>query len=351
MFLVILATYLLKFELKGDYQGKTSSGRGCSVLGSLFCHLQVFEMWQLELMCSIQGVEQICGACTGHAAALLGDRLYIVGGGNNSSGCADLVCLDLSGLATGQPLRWSPVTAAGARSAIASEGLSLTSVRSAGALVAFGGYNGKYHNTVHVYRPDLMIENGNAAAAGEAAPATAAAASSSKQAQEGQQLQSKAKSARADANGDAADATTRRSDSGHLTIKASSIKAQPTAGGGEASAAREEAAAARREAAAAKEAAASELALMRRQLSSAQSAAAEAESALADAERRLEATGRELEAATTKAFKLEFELAEARKALQSLGELEKEVSHYRKLAKEAEANKGKGGLWGYISGQ
>ena len=47
---------------------------------------------------------------TGHAAALLGDRLYVVGGGNNSAGCADLCCLDLSGLAAGRPLRWSAVT-------------------------------------------------------------------------------------------------------------------------------------------------------------------------------------------------------------------------------------------------
>lgn len=74
----------------------------------------------------------------------------------------------------------------------------------------------------------------------------------------------------------------KRSDSGHLTSKASKSGG---GGGGEAAAAREEAAAARREAAAAKEAAASELALMRRELASAQSAAADAESALADAEK------------------------------------------------------------------
>jgi hypothetical protein len=89
----------------------------------------------------------------GHAAALLGDILYVVGGGNNTAGCADLVRLDLTGLARGLPLRWSAVAAAEPRSAIASEGLSLTAARSAGALVAFGGYNGKYHNSVHVFRP------------------------------------------------------------------------------------------------------------------------------------------------------------------------------------------------------
>ena len=60
----------------------------------------------------------------GHAAALLSDALYIVGGGNNSAGCADLMSLDLGGLATGQPLAWSSVAKAEPRSAIASEGVS-----------------------------------------------------------------------------------------------------------------------------------------------------------------------------------------------------------------------------------
>ncbi len=63
-----------------------------------------------------------CELPAGHAAALLSDALYIVGGGNNSAGCADLMCLDLGGLATGQPLSWSSVAKAEPRSAIASEG-------------------------------------------------------------------------------------------------------------------------------------------------------------------------------------------------------------------------------------
>lgn len=94
-----------------------------------------------------------CLVGAGHAAALLGDGLYVVGGGNNSAGCADMACLDLSGLAAGLPLKWRPVATAEPRSAIASEGLSLTAVRGAGALVTFGGYNGRYHNSVHVFRP------------------------------------------------------------------------------------------------------------------------------------------------------------------------------------------------------
>ena len=92
-------------------------------------------------------------ASSGHAAALLSDALYVCGGGNNSAGCADLMALDLGGMAKGTPLAWSAVAKAEPRSAIASEGLSLTAVRSAGALLAFGGYNGKYHNSAQVFRP------------------------------------------------------------------------------------------------------------------------------------------------------------------------------------------------------
>ena len=79
--------------------------------------------------------------------------MYIAGGGNNSAGCADLVALDLAGLGRGGALTWRQVATMSQRSPIASEGLSLTPAERAGALVAFGGYNGKYHNAVQVYRP------------------------------------------------------------------------------------------------------------------------------------------------------------------------------------------------------
>lgn len=92
----------------------------------------------------------------GHAGALLGDTWYVVGGGNNAAGCADMLALDLGPLG-GAPLAWAPVATAEPRSAIASEGLSLLAVQwpTAGALVAFGGYNGRYHNTVQVFRPGM----------------------------------------------------------------------------------------------------------------------------------------------------------------------------------------------------
>lgn len=47
--------------------------------------------------------------CAGHAGAILGDTWFIVGGGNNTSGCADMYALDLS------PLGVDPVEVGGSR--------------------------------------------------------------------------------------------------------------------------------------------------------------------------------------------------------------------------------------------
>lgn len=40
-------------------------------------------------------------ALAGHAAAILGNTWFVVGGGNNTSGCADMYALDLSPLPAG----------------------------------------------------------------------------------------------------------------------------------------------------------------------------------------------------------------------------------------------------------
>ncbi|KAI7839120.1 hypothetical protein COHA_007124 [Chlorella ohadii] len=118
----------------------------------------------------------------GHAGAILGDTWFIVGGGNNTSGCADMYALDLSPLGAG-PVQWTLVGNTPVESAIASEGLSLQTVPMAGCMVSFGGYNGRYHNAVHVYRPE-----GYLAASGmlpsPALPAVAAAAAEAEKAAE-----------------------------------------------------------------------------------------------------------------------------------------------------------------------
>lgn len=110
----------------------------------------------------------------GHSAAILGNRWYVVGGGNNASGCTDMAYLDLSqldvwpsstqsdeedarvgSLVDGPDLddieyalQWTIVGTIPDRSYLASEGMSLISIQDARVLVAFGGYNGKYSNAV-----------------------------------------------------------------------------------------------------------------------------------------------------------------------------------------------------------
>ena len=122
-----------------------------------WCLWQYKALWPLDqwwVYSHITAFPAVPGAaCSGHAAALLDGAMYVAGGGNNSAGCADLVGLDLGGLGRGGQLAWRQLAAMPQRSPIASEGLSLSPAERAGALVAFGGYNGKYHNGVQVYRP------------------------------------------------------------------------------------------------------------------------------------------------------------------------------------------------------
>ncbi len=68
-----------------------------------------------------------------------------------------MVALDLTPLArsdeTDDPLTWSVVIQAEARSAIVSEGLTVEAVPYARCLLSFGGYNGKYQSALQVFKP------------------------------------------------------------------------------------------------------------------------------------------------------------------------------------------------------
>eukprot|EP00889_Picochlorum_renovo_P005444 jgi/Picre1/32474/NNA_007820.t1 len=57
----------------------------------------------------------------GHASALLGSVMYMIGGGNNTKGCADMYALDLKNFGS-DPLEWVLVGNTPAEAAIASEG-------------------------------------------------------------------------------------------------------------------------------------------------------------------------------------------------------------------------------------
>ena len=125
----------------------------------------------LPMPCSVEWhtscCREICSllhVCVGHAGDVIGDIWYIVGGGNNTSGCTDMVALDLipltsSGSAepTEEPLTWSEVSQAEARSAIVSEGLTVDAIPYARCLLSFGGYNGKYQSALQIYKPGKCI--------------------------------------------------------------------------------------------------------------------------------------------------------------------------------------------------
>ncbi|KAK4799880.1 hypothetical protein SAY86_025245 [Trapa natans] len=88
-------------------------------------------------------------ARAGHAGVSVGENWYIVGGGDNKSGCSETLMFNMSKLV------WSTTSNVREREPLRSEGLTLCTILIAGEtyLVAFGGYNGKYQNEIFVMRP------------------------------------------------------------------------------------------------------------------------------------------------------------------------------------------------------
>lgn len=60
--------------------------------------------------------------------------------------------LDLVRLGVAE-LEWERVASFDARAALACEGATLVAAPAYGALLAFGGYNGVYHNAVSAFKP------------------------------------------------------------------------------------------------------------------------------------------------------------------------------------------------------
>ncbi|GKU91637.1 hypothetical protein SLEP1_g5482 [Rubroshorea leprosula] len=107
----------------------------------------------------------------GHAGITIDEMWYIVGGGDNNNGCLETVVLNMSKLAR------SKLTTLQERHPLASEGLSACPALINGEkyLVAFGGYNGKYNNEVFVMR--LKPRDSSRPKIYQSAAAAAAAAS------------------------------------------------------------------------------------------------------------------------------------------------------------------------------
>ncbi|XP_077229341.1 galactose oxidase/kelch repeat superfamily protein [Tasmannia lanceolata] len=85
----------------------------------------------------------------GHAGATIDNNWHIVGGGDNKTGALETLVFNMPKLV------WSVVTRVQGRDPLASEGLSLCSASINGEklLIAFGGYNGNYSNEVFVLKP------------------------------------------------------------------------------------------------------------------------------------------------------------------------------------------------------
>jgi len=316
----------------------------------------------------------------GHSAALVGDTWFVLGGGNNVRGCVDMLAADFSDMPV-MNITWRRVCTVPAGSPLSSEGVSLMHVPHLQLLVAFGGYNGKYHNTVSVYKlptseyQDPAVTAAAAAAAKSTSSAEqagdAAGAASKGQQQEPSGSPSKASGAKQ--NGpDTAAKQQQQQQQQHLEPEprrgleaSSSNSALDSANGGlpsngssgllkELAVAREqlkrdlklkeqELSEAQAAAATEKEAIIAENSLLRRQLAAAQAS-------LADSEKALEDCRHALSAEQSHVLKLEAQLAEANEKLHTVTELEKALERYKKAEAEAAAKKGSGGLWGYIAG-
>jgi acyl-CoA-binding protein/N-acetylneuraminic acid mutarotase len=226
----------------------------------------------------------------GHAAAILGSLMFMIGGGNNSKGCADMYSLDLKNVGRDQgSLEWVLIGNTPPESAIASEGLSLTCLQMAGCLMSFGGYNGKYHSAIHVYRPESYVS---------------------------EKLQDLKKSMSKDQS----------------LVSLASSRDSPV-----------EAEASKRETAARLESTSLEVDIMRKQLAS-------ANKALADAEKVAEAAREALAEEEQKNMHLQVQVSELKREVERVRELEREIQRYR-LREANDSVKGKKtGLWGYISG-
>ncbi|OMO87264.1 Kelch repeat type 1 [Corchorus capsularis] len=119
---------------------------GCSH-SIFFNDLHVLDLQTMEWsQPQVQG--DLVSPRAGHASISIDEMWYIVGGGDNSNGCLETLALNMSKLV------WSTLTTLKERHPLASEGLTVCSTTIEGEkhLVAFGGYNGKYNNEVFVMK-------------------------------------------------------------------------------------------------------------------------------------------------------------------------------------------------------
>lgn len=314
------------------------------------------DLWVLDLSSGAWSKPDVAGSSptprAGHGGVLVGDLWYILGGGNNVKGCTEMLVADLSELAANR-VSWNKVCNVPAGSPLSSEGISLLHSPEYNMLVAFGGYNGKYHNAVSVYKlPNSVpqassqqqaVEHQQAAQQPQQQPAQQEPRQQPPQRPQQQQEQPSAGQDAAAANGGAALANGNQL-MGHeqrllkdLALSREQLKRDLAAS-------KQELELVAGAADAAKEEAAAQINLLSQQLAAAQQRLGEAEKVAEEARSALSAE-------QAKTLKLETQVAELTEKLNSVQDLEKELAKYRK--QEAEDTKKKassGSLWSYMAG-
>ncbi|KAH7425329.1 hypothetical protein KP509_11G049400 [Ceratopteris richardii] len=137
---------------RSDHSATVQEGRYLLVFGggshsTCFNDLHVLDIDSMEWsQPQTQGI--VPTARAGHAGVKVGDSWYIIGGGDNKTGISETMVLNMSTMV------WSVATSVKGRTPIASEGLSVVCaiVNGEEVLVAFGGYNGRYSNEVHIMK-------------------------------------------------------------------------------------------------------------------------------------------------------------------------------------------------------
>lgn len=291
---------------------------GCSH-SVFFNDLHVLDLEALEwTQPQIQG--DFVAPRAGHAGIAIDANWYIVGGGDNRSGSPDTLLLELSKLSV------TSLSKVKGRHPLASEGLSVSStvIGFERFLVAFGGYNGKYSNEVFVMKPkprDSLQPKifQSPAAAAAAASVTAAYALS--------------KSGKLD--------FAEREDSNFAVVAEQDLSA-------EISSIRE-----------AKESLESSLREVTSESSALKAKIEETNGTFDELSKELHSVQRQLVAERSRCAKLEAQIAELQKTLQSMQTLEEEVEKlkaqksaidYELEINSAAQRQNPGGVWKWISG-
>lgn len=314
---------------RSDHAAAVHAGRYLLIFGggshaACFNDLHVLDLQAMEWSRPTQQGD-IPSPRAGHAGVAIGENWFIVGGGDNKSGAAETVVLNMSTLV------WSVLTSVKGRVSLASEGLSLVvgSHNGEHILVAFGGYNGRYNNEVHALKPSDKFTSQSKSIEPPQSDSVSAVHN--------------ATNSRRDVESDL-DAGRDGKIREIMMDNVDSQKTKAPQSGSTIAILKQE-----------KEELDSELSREKLQNLQLKQELADAETRSADLHKELQSVRSQLASEQSRCFKLEVDVAELRQKLQTMEQLEKELDILRrqKAASEKAALSAKrqssGGVWGWLA--